>query len=114
MSHGNELGPARGGADRNLVGEQVPRQYIAGLRRRRNATYRLPPLDCGCVDPWSCGSSRNLREGHAASYSAAAEHLLNLGLTPAPNIPAMRELWQRSGDDRRLVQTIAERWEVVV
>jgi hypothetical protein len=28
--------------------------YPAQLRRRREASYRLPPLDCGCRDPWPC------------------------------------------------------------
>jgi hypothetical protein len=28
--------------------------YPAQLRRRREASYRLVPLDCGCRDPWPC------------------------------------------------------------
>jgi hypothetical protein len=27
---------------------------VAGLARRREATYRLPPLRCGCRDPLIC------------------------------------------------------------
>ena len=28
---------------------------LAGLRRRREAARRLPPLECcGCRDPWTC------------------------------------------------------------
>ena len=26
----------------------------ADLRRRWEASWRLPPLDCGCRDPWPC------------------------------------------------------------
>ena len=29
-------------------------EYPAQLRRRREASYRLPPLACGCRDPWPC------------------------------------------------------------
>jgi hypothetical protein len=28
------------------------KQYTAGLRRRREASWRLPVLECGRSDPW--------------------------------------------------------------
>jgi hypothetical protein len=45
-------------------------------------------------------------------YVEAAHHLLNHGLTPAPNLPALRAMWKAGGAHRRAAQVIAERWEV--
>jgi hypothetical protein len=38
--------------------------------------------------------------------------LLSEGLTPAPNVEAMRILWRRGGNDQRLAVRLAELWEV--
>jgi hypothetical protein len=45
-------------------------------------------------------------------YRDALEHLEAHGLTGSPLLPELRMLWQRGGSDRRLAQTIAQRWEV--
>lgn len=103
-------------------------EYRAGLRRRAEATYRLPVLECGHhADPWvcRCHSSNSLTSAeiklsrpeavtdrYVDGYRDAAQHLLDCGLTPAPNLPAMRLLWRRGGADRRLVREISERWEL--
>jgi hypothetical protein len=82
------------------------------LLRRREAARRLPPLECGCSDPWPCRrfdpppSSRSVD-----GYRDAALHLLAEGLIPAPNIKAMRELWRRGRDEQNLARTISELWE---
>jgi hypothetical protein len=84
-------------------------QYIAGLHRRRSATYRIPRFDhCPCVDPWTCRCQQP--ELTTESYVAAAHHLLDLDLPPAPDLPAMRALWRRG--ERNLVRDITSRWEV--
>jgi hypothetical protein len=64
------------------------------LHARRAASYRLPVLECGRSDPWSYGppSAVNLcnalhRSSSSDGYVAAAAHLLEHGLTPAPNLP---------------------------
>ncbi|TMS51021.1 hypothetical protein E0T84_21485 [Mycobacterium sp. DBP42] len=88
---------------------------MAGLRRRRAATQRLTALGCGHVDPWTCechNDSDNATDQYIDGYRDAAQHLMVQGLTPAPNLPAMRGLWRRGGADRDLVRAIAERWEV--
>jgi hypothetical protein len=87
--------------------------YIAGLRRRRAATYRVEQLDCGCRDPWTCrhydgGPSERLVDG----YRDAVQHLDAAGLLAAPRIPEMQIMWRRGGDDQRLAREIAERWEL--
>lgn len=90
------------------------RDVPIGLRRRRDTAYRLPPLDCGQHrDPWLCRchdgppSDRELD-----AYADAAQHLMEQGLTPAPNPVAMRRMWRRGGDDLRRAVQIAERWEL--
>lgn len=40
-------------AARNTVQYATPPDLPAGLRRRREAALRLPPLPCGCRDPLS-------------------------------------------------------------
>lgn len=87
--------------------------YIEQLRRRRAATYRLPVLDCGHADPWTCRHDPvTVTDQYVDGYRNAAEHLLANGLTPAPNLIAMRAMWRRGGTDRDLVRAIAERWEI--
>lgn len=87
--------------------------YIAGLRRRRAATYRVPALDCGHRDPWTCHHDPvTVSDQYIDGYRDAAQHLLANGMTPAPNLAAMRAMWRRGGPDRDLVRAIAERWEI--
>ncbi len=86
---------------------------LAAHRRRREAARRLPPLDCGCRDPWTCRHHDGpLSERQLDAYADAAEHLLTVGVTPAPNLPAMRRMWRRGGDELRLAVQIAQRWEL--
>lgn len=87
--------------------------YTAGLRRRRATTCRLPVLDCGHVDPWTCRhDADDITDQYIDGYRDAAQHLLANGLTPAPNLAAMRAMWRRGGAERDLVRVIAERWQV--
>ena len=51
-------------------------------------------------------------EKQVDAYRDTALMLLASGYTPAPNLPAMRVLWRRGGQDRALVQRISENWEV--
>jgi hypothetical protein len=76
------------------------------LRRRRGASYRLPVLDSCHSNPWWCELPSE------RGYAQAAEHLLNCGLTPAPNLAALRSMWKAGGASRRAAQVIAERWEL--
>lgn len=83
------------------------RDVLIGLRRRRESTYRLPVLECGCADPWTCHHHDG--EPSAAMIDAAraaAEHLLGTGLTPLLDLDAQRAMWRRGGDDRRLVSAL--------
>ncbi|MFZ0718128.1 hypothetical protein [Mycobacterium sp.] len=83
---------------------------VQGLHRRRAASQRLPVLDCRRSDPWFYPEPD---ERGYADYAAAASHLLELGLTPAPNVPAMRSMWKARGESQRVAWAIAERWEVI-
>jgi hypothetical protein len=46
-------------------------------------------------------------------YPEAAAHLLDLGLTPAPNVPALRSMWKAGGHARQCALIIAAAWELV-
>jgi len=87
-------------------------QYIEGLRHRRIATQRIPELACGHVDPWTPACRNESTDRCIDGYRDAAQHLLAHGLTPAPNIAAMRDMWKRGGADQLLAVQIANLWEV--
>jgi hypothetical protein len=93
----------------------APQDHASRNRRRRDAAYRLPPLDCGCGtrDPIACRCNPlPVTERYVDGYRDAVEHLLALNLTPAPNLPAMRVMGRRDERDQRLVRHLAELWEV--
>jgi hypothetical protein len=75
------------------------------LTRRRAASQRLPALDCGRSDAW-------YYEPPTAGYELAAAHLLEHGLTPAPDVDGLRAMWRRGGCHRRAAGLIAQRWEM--
>ncbi|ABM13323.1 hypothetical protein [Mycolicibacterium vanbaalenii] len=81
----------------------------AQLARRRDAAHRSEPLECGCRDPYTCycrEQVQRLTEHRLDGWSAAALHLLGIGLTPALPIDVQRRLWRRGGRDRRLVSEL--------
>src|SRR5271154_7187335 len=73
---------------------------VQGLHRRRAASRRI--VD---GDPWRY-------EPPTAGYELAAAHLLELGLTPAPNVAALRVMWKTRGESQRAAWTISERWDL--
>jgi hypothetical protein len=77
--------------------------YCVGLRRA--ASRRLEALDCGRSDPW-------WYEPTTVGYEAAALHLLEHGLTPAPNREGLQAMWRRGGHCRQAAEFIAEAWEL--
>lgn len=90
-------------------------QYVAGIRRRRAYADKASLLSCGrCTDPWTCRcrEAQPINDQYVDGYRDAAKHLLAQGLTPAPNVDAMRILWRRGGDDQRIARRISELWEV--
>ena len=72
-------------------------------RRRRAASWRLPELESRRSDPWWYAPP-------TAGYEAAADHLLELGLMPAPNRDGLRAMWKRGGHHRRGAERIAHAW----
>lgn len=77
------------------------------LRSRRAASYRLPALPCGYRDPW------RYQAPGAAGYTEAARHLLDRGLTPAPDLDGLRAMWAAGGHHRAAAELIAQRWELM-
>jgi hypothetical protein len=81
---------------------------VRQARLRRAASWRLPPKKSGYrSDPW-------FYEPPTAGYVAAAHHLLDHGLIPAPNIAAMQLMWRQGGPQRRAAARIAEAWNLAV
>lgn len=85
--------------------------YLADLKRRRAAAQRLAILPSGRAEPWRY-EEPVITDQFIDGYRDACQHLLAEGLTPAPNVPVMRAMWARGGDDQRLAIRIAEAWEV--
>lgn len=77
-------------------------RYPDGLRRRRAASYRLPPLASGRRDPWFYDPPGQ------RGYEAAALHLLEHGLMPAANREGLQTM-----HDRQAAQLITDAWELV-
>jgi hypothetical protein len=103
-----EPGPTpEAGPNRKLVDTTTNQVEFTGLRRRRAASWRLPVLESGRSDPWW------YPEPGERGYAAASAYLLALGLTPAPNPPALRAMWLAGAESRRVAQVVAERWGLV-
>lgn len=73
----------------------------SALHRRRAAASRCEPLECGCVDPWTCrhhdGNHDTDRQTEAAI--AAGDHLLGHRLGPIYNVDQGRALWRAGRRD---------------
>lgn len=89
-------------------------QYRCWDRRRRDAEHRSQPLGCGCRDPWlhRCNPIEPT-EQQVSGYRDAIAHLETLGMNAAPLLPELRHLWRRGGSDRRIAQSVVQRWEVL-
>lgn len=73
---------------------QCTADTVAALHRRRRASWRLVPLDCGCVDPWTCRCRDGMSDRQVAGAVAAAHHLHTLGLPPIVGIDTLRAMWK--------------------
>lgn len=76
-------------------------------RRRRDASRRLPVLDCGCSDPWlhRC-TPPSLSEKMVDAGRDAARHLLDIGYPPILRPDTLTALHARGGDDRQLAKEL--------
>jgi hypothetical protein len=52
------------------------------MRRRREASLRLPPLSSGVRDPWCDSDTEPLTENQINAWIATVRHLRAQGLTP--------------------------------
>jgi hypothetical protein len=74
-------------------------EYIAGLRRRRNASYRLPVLDHGHSDPWQPWRPEVISDVQADAAAAAVKHLDQICTPGLLDIDMRRALWRRGYRD---------------
>ena len=72
---------------------------VRQLRRRRSASQRMVPLQCGCPDPWPCRcTDPPLTERALDAWRDAAWHILKTGQMPLVPIEVRRALWRRPAD----------------
>lgn len=84
-----------------------PQDRSSQLRRRRDASYRLPVLNCGCPDPWPCRCSDPLLSSNMVDAGRdAALHLLKSGAVPVLKFEVLQALWRRGGADRELAERV--------
>jgi hypothetical protein len=75
------------------------------LKRRQSAAHRLPPLDCGCPDPWPCTCTQPpLSEQMIDAGRDTALHFLRLDQVPILGIEVLQALYRRGGLDRELAE----------
>ena len=77
--------------------------------RRHDAAERVPLLDCGCADPWTCrcGAVPPMSDLQLNGYVDAARYILDTtGHMPILPVEVLRRLWQRGGDDRDLAEKL--------
>jgi hypothetical protein len=67
-------------------------------------------LACGCTDTCRCDDKVTPTDQRVDGYRQAVQHLDAHGLTAAPLLPELRQLW-RAGD-RELVAAVTARWVV--
>jgi len=79
----------------------------AQLRRRRIASQRLVPLDCGCPDPWPCRCTQPALSARMVDAGRdAARDILATGQVPLLEFEILRALWRRGGADRVLAEQL--------
>lgn len=84
---------------------------LSRLGARRAASRRLPPLACGCADPWLCRCyDPEPSDRDADAYLAAVRHLFEHELAPALLVDTARILWRRGPAERAIVSGVASRW----
>ncbi len=118
---GDDSGPAPPGDPDHVVRRHhhhvstgYSHEHIAaGQRRnrpwrcRREASWRMVALDCGCRDPWPCRCTTPPLTDHALDgWRDAARHILDCGQIPLVPLEIRRALWRRQGADRLLVERL--------
>jgi hypothetical protein len=91
----------------------LDRTVTTAIQARRESARRLPPMECGCSDPWPrrCARPEPSDKG-VEGYAEALAYLASHGLLGAPFLPELRALWRRGDAERRTVREITSRWVV--
>jgi hypothetical protein len=76
------------------------------MQRRQHAAARLPPLACGCVDPWTCRCDGDPPLDDLPSCSDTRQTPPRRPLSLTASLEALRHAWTRSEHDYR--QQIAD------
>jgi hypothetical protein len=90
--------------------DNAPSRHWCGataMRRRRQASWRCVPLDCGCPDLWPCRCTEPpLSDRALDGWRDAAVHVLSIGQVPLLPLEVRRSLWRRGGTDRVLAEQL--------
>jgi hypothetical protein len=83
-------------ASRTAADDHHPTNVARQLRRRRAASYRCTPLDCGHRDPWPCKHYRDpyVSDKQAEAAVAAIEHLDLVGTPGLLDVNTCRAMWR--------------------
>jgi hypothetical protein len=89
--------------------QHSPDSVSGQLRRRRQASQRIPRMACGRADPLTClcDEDKPLSPSYIRGADRATRHLLDCGLLPAFSPATMRAMW-RAGH-RQLVEEAISR-----
>lgn len=102
----------RPGTDAGALADPVEdhQQHTFALRqwyRRREAAWRLVPLDCGCRDPWVCRCTEPPpSDRQLDAWRDAALYVLRGHQIPVLPLEALRGLYRRGGPDRVLAEQL--------
>jgi|GEM_PF-2905106 hypothetical protein len=71
-----------------------------------------PPNEVGpaCQDGATFKHTTAEHYSSVRGYPEAAEHLLGLGLLPAPNVQGLRAMWRLGSHHRAAAELVARRW----
>jgi hypothetical protein len=88
----------------------IAQDTLSQMKRRRAASQRLMPLDCGCSDSWTCKCTwPPLSENQIEAGRSAALHILsNTEAAPLVEFEILRALYRRGGADRALAEYLHE------
>jgi hypothetical protein len=69
-------------------------------KRRQSATRRTAPMDCNCVDPWTCNCWRGpISDQLSDGAIQAAEYLETLGFPGIFDRDTCQAMWRRGRRD---------------
>jgi hypothetical protein len=105
----DDEGPQRGPTSKGATTPHTDKSNDTASRRRLIAAARCEQHDWSGFRDSLCDARKP--ELTVDSYAEAAQHLLERGLCPHADRPALQAMWRRQGQHRRLAQQIVTLWD---